>query len=391
MPGLSISRLPRITMPGSKHIAYGRVPRRSVKRGFILTPAGKDRSPESRRRKAASGEEAPVYRYGKFVLATLIAAVLFLSAIPAQSATRHRHRAHKTRGAATHRTTVPHTTAHPTVAHPKAAHPTAAHPKAVHPESAHPKANQASGSHPKAVHPSPQQTPKDRRSALEEQTTTPGIELARLPLEHFRDLPPLRGSRESLLRQNERADEEGLSRITDDAMLMAMVRSGALAPIPVSPRLIVDERLEPERRYCRPWTARFLADLARQYYARFHSPLKVDSAVRTVAYQKHLLLVNGNAAPAEGDTRSPHLTGEAVDIGKKGLSSTEIGWMRAYLLPLEAAGKLDVEEEFEQACFHISVYESYVLSGNIPPSPPLRTAPRPRRRRTTSLLATHLP
>jgi hypothetical protein len=33
--------------------------------------------------------------------------------------------------------------------------------------------------------------------------------------------------------------------------------------------------------------------------------------------------------------------------------------MRAVLGELQASGKLDVEEEFEQACFHISVYKTY--------------------------------
>ena len=85
----------------------------------------------------------------------------------------------------------------------------------------------------------------------------------------------------------------------------------------------------------------------------------MNSAVRTVAYQRHLLRINGNAAPAEGDVASPHLTGATIDIAKKGLSPSEVGWMRAYLLPLQAAGKIDVEEEFEQACFHITVYKDY--------------------------------
>ncbi len=75
--------------------------------------------------------------------------------------------------------------------------------------------------------------------------------------------------------------------------------------------------------------------------------------------------MNGNAAPAEGDIASPHLTGAAIDIGKKGLSLSEISWLRAWLLPLQTAGKIDVEEEFYQACFHITVYRSYA-----PPPPP---------------------
>ena len=88
-------------------------------------------------------------------------------------------------------------------------------------------------------------------------------------------------------------------------------------------------------------------------------PLQVNSAVRTVEFQRHLVHSNANAAPSTGDTASPHLTGQAIDIAKHGLSITEIAWMRAYLQPLIDQGKIDVEEEFQQSCFHISVYKSY--------------------------------
>ena len=88
--------------------------------------------------------------------------------------------------------------------------------------------------------------------------------------------------------------------------------------------------------------------------------------MRTVEFQQHLIRINGNAAPAEGDTASPHLTGQAVDIAKHGLSRTEIAWMRGYLLPLIQEGKIDVEEEFQQACFHISVYKKYLPPADVP-------------------------
>jgi hypothetical protein len=41
------------------------------------------------------------------------------------------------------------------------------------------------------------------------------------------------------------------------------------------------------------------------------------------------------------------------------MTRDEISWMRTSLLALENAGKLDVEEEFRQRCFHITVYKSY--------------------------------
>jgi len=129
--------------------------------------------------------------------------------------------------------------------------------------------------------------------------------------------------------------------------------------VPVSSALSVNEALPPNHRYCRPWTARFLADLAREHQAAFHRPLEVSSAVRTVEYQRRLMHINGNAAPAEGDIVSPHLTGATIDIAKQGLSREEMAWMRRRLLALESEGKIDVEEEFRQSCFHITVYSNY--------------------------------
>ena len=199
------------------------------------------------------------------------------------------------------------------------------------------------------------------------------------------NLPPLRGSHESLVRQNQRAEQDGLLRVRDDDDIENLRRLGSLVALPATGGLRVDERLPFNRRYCRTWTGRFLADLARVHYNRFGRPLQVNSAVRTVEYQRHLLHINGNAAPAEGDVASPHLTGAAVDISKKGLSPSEIAWMRAYLLPLQTAGKLDVEEEFHQACFHISVYKTYAPAGD-----PVAPWPANARHRAAALMASRI-
>ena len=177
---------------------------------------------------------------------------------------------------------------------------------------------------------------------------------------------PLKGSHEILVRQNQVADREGLDRIQNDDDLDDMRTRKLLVAIPTNEALQVDERLPSDRRYCRPWTAQFLATLSRAHYARFHTPLQINSAVRTVEFQQRLLRTNGNAAPAEGETASPHLTGQAIDLAKHGLSLTEIAWLRGYLLPLVQQGKVDVEEEFQQACFHISVYKKYLPSGDTP-------------------------
>ena len=176
---------------------------------------------------------------------------------------------------------------------------------------------------------------------------------------HLMVPPPLFGSHENLLHQNQMADRDGLNRVRDEADLLDLRRQHMLVALPENEALRVDERLPEDRRFSRPWTAAFLSVLARDHYAAFQQPLQVDSAVRTVKFQQRLTHSNGNAAPSTGDTASPHLTGQAVDIAKRGLTVTEIAWMRAYLQPLIDQGKIDVEEEFQQACFHISVYRSY--------------------------------
>lgn len=203
-----------------------------------------------------------------------------------------------------------------------------------------------------------------RHTRLEAQEEPAHTTIPEESLQHVKltPLPPLRGSRESLIRQNQRSEAEGLERIEDDDQLNGLRRDHELVAVPASMSLRVNPELPANRRYCRPWTARFLGDLARVHYARFHRSLQVNSAVRTVAYQRRLIEVNDNAAPAEGDIASPHLTGATIDIAKKGLSMSEVAWMRAYLLPLQTAGKIDVEEEFYQSCFHITVYKSYVPS-----------------------------
>jgi Family of unknown function (DUF5715) len=176
-------------------------------------------------------------------------------------------------------------------------------------------------------------------------------------------MAPLRGSLESLIRQNEKTNADNLERIENDADLHARIASGQLVRVPESEALVVNPNLPLDRRYCRPWTAAFLRDLSRAHQAQFHRAFEVSSAVRTVEYQKRLMRTNGNAAPAEGDIASPHLTGAAIDIAKHGLTRSEIYWMRNRLDALQSEGKIDVEEEFHQSCFHITVYKSYVGAG----------------------------
>jgi hypothetical protein len=172
--------------------------------------------------------------------------------------------------------------------------------------------------------------------------------------------PPLRGSHDVLVHQNTMADAEGLDRIQDDEDLDRLRAHHQLVDFPASASLHINPELPENRRCARLWSVKFATDIARAYYERFHQALQVNSAARSVAYQLRLERTNGNAAAVDGEGASPHLTGQAIDIGKRGMSAAQLAWMRYYLMPLMQAGKVDVEEEFQQACFHISVYKSYL-------------------------------
>ena len=139
--------------------------------------------------------------------------------------------------------------------------------------------------------------------------------------------PVFRPSHESLLIQNAEIDRLELPRIQDDDELEALKASGALQPILAGETLRFDPRLDPSRRYCRPWTRDFVQDLSQAYYNRFHDQIQVNSAVRTVKVQTKLRRHNRNAAPAEGDTASSHLAGLTVDLQRRGMTQDQIHWV----------------------------------------------------------------
>src|ERR1700742_2474772 len=70
--------------------------------------------------------------------------------------------------------------------------------------------------------------------------------------------PMFRPSHDSLLRQNQEIDRIDLHRIQDDDELEALKAANALVPIHESTTVKIDRRLDPARRYCRPWTRDFV-------------------------------------------------------------------------------------------------------------------------------------
>lgn len=179
---------------------------------------------------------------------------------------------------------------------------------------------------------------------------------------HFRRVlwnPVFRPSRDSLLRQNEEIDRLELPRIQNQAELDQLIASQELVPIVAGQTLRFDPRLDPDRRYCRPWTRDFLDDLSEAYYKQFHSPIQVNSAVRTVQVQKKLRRHNRNAAPEKGETASSHLAGITVDIQRRGMTKQQVAWVEQYMMPLKDQGLVEPEEERHQWVFHVAVSGRY--------------------------------
>jgi len=171
--------------------------------------------------------------------------------------------------------------------------------------------------------------------------------------------PVFRPSRDSLLRQNAEIDRMDLPRIQDDNELRALIEAHDLVPIEASESLKIEPSLDPNRRYCRPWTRDFLDDMSKAYYDEFHQQIQVNSAVRTVKVQKKLRRHNRNAAPYEGEIASSHLAGITVDIQRRGMTKQQIQWVEQYLMPMKEAGLVEPEEERRHWCFHIAVSGRY--------------------------------
>ncbi len=166
---------------------------------------------------------------------------------------------------------------------------------------------------------------------------------------------PLKGSKQSMRRQNAMADRYNLSRIEDDAMLRRFINAGLLVPLKPDGRTYFYDSDSPrEYAYARPYTRQFIERLSGQYCEKFHKKLKVTSAVRPRTYQNRLRHNNANASRA-----SSHMTGATVDISKVGMKRAEKRWMQNVLRSLEYRGCVEATEENRQATFHIMVYPTY--------------------------------
>ena len=159
-------------------------------------------------------------------------------------------------------------------------------------------------------------------------------------------------SKDSLLRQNQAADQLGLERIATEQRVSELAEQGVLVALPAGRTLVVSPTLPQERRYVFSFVAPFLLSLSEQYYAQFHKPLVVDSAVRSKRTQGLLLRYNKSAAPVEGETASAHSTGTAVDLSKR-MPRAQLQWLRNMLSYEVAMNHVIVEDE--RNCLHVMV------------------------------------
>src|SRR5579864_5043555 len=72
-------------------------------------------------------------------------------------------------------------------------------------------------------------------------------------IRHVKWNPVLRGSYESMVRQNEEIDRLQLPRIADQAQLEQLISTQELVEIKETPALRVSPAIQVDKRYCRPW------------------------------------------------------------------------------------------------------------------------------------------
>ena len=170
--------------------------------------------------------------------------------------------------------------------------------------------------------------------------------------------PMFPGSHDMLVRENQELDRLQLPRIADEYELLRYEADQELVPVPETDGLKIAADLPGDRRYCRPWTRDFLEDFSQAFYEQFHTPIQINSLVRTVEQQARLRRWNRFAAPEFGDTASTHLTGVTFDMSRRGLTYEQYEWIRNYMLPMQAQGYVDPIEE-RQPVLHVVVFEKY--------------------------------
>lgn len=192
------------------------------------------------------------------------------------------------------------------------------------------------------------------------------ILVAILPALGLRGRKTFPATRESVAEENRRADSLGYQRYEN---LTEMERAVERRDLVYLTGLSVDKHLPANRRYCRPETFTFLQTLDDEFYQNTRKHLTIDSAVRPMEVQRHLLRINRNAAPATGERASSHERGTTIDLSRH-ISKRDYRFLMLRLLYYRGIGRILVIEE--RHCIHIFVgnvgveLEGYGISESIP-------------------------
>jgi LysM domain-containing protein/uncharacterized protein DUF5715 len=153
----------------------------------------------------------------------------------------------------------------------------------------------------------------------------------------------LSGSRESLIRQNLGAQEQGFSYLRTTAEVQEFTNLGLLVPLENNGNieLATDEVSFP---VARPEVKTFLDWLGRRYHAGCGEPLVVTSLTRPTSRQ-----------PRNASEISVHPTGIAVDLRRSDRSSCR-RWLEVNLLDLEGKGVVEATRERWPSHYHVAVF-----------------------------------
>ncbi|MES2605268.1 MAG: DUF5715 family protein [Pseudomonadota bacterium] len=163
----------------------------------------------------------------------------------------------------------------------------------------------------------------------------------------------LKGSRESMARQNQEAVRYGYTFLRNAQSVTSYVKEGHLIRISPDQDLDLHDVSYP---YARPAVKTFIDRLSNQYHVSCGEKLTVTSLTRPIDKQ-----------PSNASSESVHPTGMAVDLRIPSAGKCR-NWLEKTLLSLESSGVLDVTRERHPAHYHVAVftqtYEQYVAGLN---------------------------
>lgn len=169
----------------------------------------------------------------------------------------------------------------------------------------------------------------------------------------------LQGSHESMVRQNEMANEEDLSRLRSAKAIKHFESVGALISLDSNGVFAIDKYLPKWRRFARPWAIDFLNEANDSLKVKFGKSLIVTSCIRDAKTQRKLRRILGNqAASVKGELPSTHLTGAACDVSRRNLSYAEESYFKKLLLPYESLCYIEATEHGPRNKKHFHIFVS---------------------------------